>query len=243
MGTYIAKLSYQVGKGKWPDIELIESSNPQNARIGLSRNMVVDSALKNGFTHVFFLDPDHDIDRYCRLGDERAVPFFDAAWSFMRQHDGPCICAAPYCGRGPEYPVHVFVRNDAGRVVRIKREQTANLHGWFAVEGAGTGVMLIDTRVFGLLERSCAEERSLDWRSPPWFSDAWQDAYETRLLQSQDVHFCLKCRRAGVPIYVNFDCWAGHYQTECIERPGWQPPVAPPAPQLIVEGQGDECWK
>lgn len=201
-GRYYAKICNEASR--YPGLEIGEY-NPQNARIHQGRNAAVKAALEHGYDLVLMLDPDMDPDRYVGK-DPQAKPFFQTAWNLMASHDGPCICAAPYCGRSPDNNVHVFARQQDDEITRVPRWQAAEQTGWMEVEAVGTGLMLIDTDVFRLVDA-------------PWFEDVWADKEQTNLARSQDTSFCLKARKAGVPIYVNFDCWAGHFQIECVERP------------------------
>ena len=225
------------------DAQTFQVANP---RIGMMRNMAVENCRKHGITHMLFIDPDMAIDRYVRLGPQgptnRFLPFFHTAWPFMSAHGknhGPAIMAAPYCGRQPDEPVHVFVPNQENRVVRLSREKAQSLEGWHSVAAVGTGCMLIDMRVF-------------DHVDPPYFSDLFKTIYHDDLNRSQDVNFCLKCAAAKIPIYVNFSCPAGHWQYSIVEWPGTQaaPPVEqdtftspdPRVPQLREQGAGDRSW-
>jgi len=241
MGTYLLKFGTHVAKVA-PGLEL-HVLEAHNARIAMCRNMCIDRLQKGGMTHVYFLDPDMWPDAYCPdLTGEKdpiAKPFFDVAWPFLLDHNrhlGPAVVAAPYCGPGPDHLVHVFCKNERGQLVRVTRQQAATLRGWHRVEGVGTGQMLMDAGVFERLER-------------PYFTDIYADREEAILAHSQDVAFCMKCRAKGIPIYVNFDCWAKHWQNSPVGRPGFESPTSqePPlalhgnaaVPELLEVGPGD----
>ena len=204
----------------------------------MCRNICVQHARSVEATHILFLDPDMVPDAYIQ-DDPQAKPFWHVAWPFMKANPG-CVLAAPYCGRRPHEPVHCFARNKENNLVRITRDQAALLEGWYAVDAVGTGMMLIDMAVFDRFEH-------------PIFRDVFQDKTCTKLRQSQDVDFCLRCHAAKVPVYVNFSCWADHWQNSPVRRPGWKaetPPdepvslaVNPSVPVLQVVGQGDKSWQ
>ena len=143
----------------------------------------------------------------------------------------------------PHSPVHCFVRNRQSQLVRLERDRAATLTGWQKVAAVGTGLMLIDMRVFQTIHRSDA----------PYFTDTYTDPTETKLRYSQDVDFCLRCGAAGIPIYVNFSCWCTHWQLSEVHRPGYQEPPEteqpielapdPQIPVLRIDGGGDRTWK
>ena len=231
----------------------------QNSRILLNRNKIVefahqpqknDDPEKDGRkrnTHIYFLDPDHRVDAYYNSSDPEstpdAVPFFESAMEFLKEHPGN-ICAAPYAGSPPMCPIQVFSKNADGELVRLAHEQAKQLRGWHAVEACGTGVMMVDMAVFEKLKQ-------------PYFHDVYHDDRDLCLRYSQDVYFCLKAREAGIGVYVNFDCWAGHWQ-DCMVGKPWEPlvtvepgcpgePEAQPQPEqqptrLVIDGQGDPSW-
>jgi hypothetical protein len=71
----------------------------------------------------------------------------------------------------------------------LQRATLANQRGLQAVEGAGSGIMLIRRRVFERIE-------------PPWF--------ERKGELGEDFHFCLKARAAGCGVFCDFGVTAGH---------------------------------
>lgn len=245
VGTYIAKLMGTIFTklSKTEDIEIDVFTN-SNARILMMRNQIANAAVSSGCTHLLMIDPDMDPDRYV---DSGASPFFDTAWPFILKH--PCsVVGSPYVGRPPHKPVHVFGKNAKGEVVRISREQAAAMKGITAVEAIGSGLLLIDCEVFKRLPVS--------WDEGAWFDDVYKTPYKTDLLYSQDVFFCRKCRKHGIPLYCNWDAPSGHYQDCCCDWPTYDltPEQAnekaerernapPPIPELCVQGKGDVSWR
>lgn len=208
-GTWAMQFAFRLRD--FADVTEVHFFNVSNPRILLNRNICVAQAQRIKADYLLFLDPDMVPDYYVGQ-DPQAKRFWDTAWSFIKQHRG-AVCAAPYCGPPPDEAVHVFVRTDHGEVSRLPRAIAAQQQGWKAVEGVGTGLMLIDMAVFVRLDQ-------------PYFDDEYVDASRTDLYRSQDVQFCLKCRAKDVGIYVNFDAWALHYQPMLVHRPGWKPPVS-----------------
>ena len=101
--------------------------------------------------------------------------------------------------------------------------------------------------------------RFFDRLGQPYFTDTFTDQSDSQLRWSQDVYFCQQCARAGIPIFVNWDSPAGHWQLEVVEMPGWENlapdgsmnrpeselgPVGadPTVPVLRVRGTGDKSW-
>lgn len=218
-GTYVALAVQQAIKT--PGVTEVDCTVMKKARIHMARNIIVATAQDRGFSHLLMLDPDMDPDAYVGK-DPLAERFLPSALAFMQKHSGPCICAAPYRGGQPSYNTHVFVRSKSGDVARLPSEAAASLSGWWAVEGVGTGLMLISMDVFERLQK-------------PYFEDYWADDSQTELRQSQDARFCLKARHAGIPVYVNFSAWSAHFQMERVGKPGWVEPEPPAAPTLIID--------
>jgi hypothetical protein len=155
------------------------------------------------------IDPDMDVDRYVGQ-DDNAFNFFPSAWAFMKENPGT-VLAAPACCGEPEFFVNVYARTQQGGLIRIERESAAELRGWQRVGGVGTSTMLIDMSIFDKL-------------SKPYFFDRFSSYEEAGIRYTQDIAFCEKCHEVGVPIWVNFNCWAGHKKTVMIDKPGWVAP-------------------
>jgi hypothetical protein len=187
----------------------LDLHNVSQSRIGLCRNESVADAKTRGATHIWFIDPDMCPDWMVqRYG---ATPFWPGCWDFIRTM-GACVVAAPYAGMADtaSYKVHVFRREVGNRLVRLAPEEAAELTGWHRVGGVGTGCMLIDMRVFDILDRDQANGQPV-----PYFKDLYTDGTMSQLKTTQDIYFCHRLLRHKIPLYVNFDCWMGHYQN-CI---------------------------
>lgn len=242
IATWLADWAFRMRE--YPEVQSIDFFNISNPRIAMCRNACVKHAKEVNSTHILWIDPDMVLDRYLKRDREgkitgRAKPFWDEAWKFIQAHPYS-VAAAPYSGRPPHRPIHVFVKNEADQLVRVSHEEASKLTGWTQVAGVGTGAMLMDIRLFDRLEQ-------------PYFKDTFTDRSETKLHHSQDVHFCSKCEPAKIPIYVNWDCACGHWQNSVVEMPGWEasdgpeppmPPCAadPSVPLLRMHGRGDTSW-
>ena len=238
ISTWLMQFAFRL-RDDSPDIREVQFYNVGNPRILMMRNLCVKDAVAGGCSHILFVDPDMVPDKYVGR-DPTAKMFWLEAWTFIKEHPGSVV-AVPYCGPPPDEVIHVFVKNDKGDLVRLPRAAAQKLSGWKGVEAVGTGLLLADMSIFQKIPH-------------PYFDDVYLDDTKTKLHFSQDVYFCLKCREHGIPIYVNFDCWAGHDQTICVDKPGWREAMNPPAPPLplaahgtipvlTVRGQGDTRWK
>lgn len=210
IGTWLFHFGFTVAQSQ-PPIEQVFSFAVVNHRVPMCRNMCIQAARRHRASHILAIDPDMSIDRYVEgigAGDPQpgAKSFWREAWPFAVAHPGS-IVAAPYRGGHEDQPVHAFVRDQQNHLVRVRQETAARLTGWTSVEAIGAGCMLIDMAVFDKLDEA-------------YFYDTYVDKTQTDLRHSSDVEFSLRCRAAGIPLYVNWDCWCGHWQLTCTERPG-----------------------
>lgn len=223
MGTWLFHFGFTLGRHT-PELQEIFNFNINNHRVPMCRNKCATWALQHKATHILWCDPDMAIDRYVKWGPN-GIPidgtraFWLEAWPFIKAHPGS-IVSAPYRGGAPGEPVHVFVRNRQGHLVRVSHETAQAQRGWTSVEAIGAGLMLMDSSIFQRLE-------------PPFFKDTFTNQYEDELRHSSDVQFSLRCRAAGIPIYVCWDTWAGHWQNRCVEKAGFRPQPPPPVVELL----------
>jgi hypothetical protein len=244
LSLYLSALNWRMARAAPKYGVCLDTFVAQNSRILLNRGKIVEFAKSAGSTHIFFIDPDHRVDMYYShsAGPEvkqESEPFFESAFEFLRQHP-MAICAAPYAGCPPDLPIHVFAKGENGQMARLSHEQAKGLRGWQSVEAVGSGVMLIGMDVFDRMKQ-------------PYFDDVYTDEKNTCLKHSQDVHFCLEARKLGIPIFVNFNCWVGHWQ-HCLVGKPWEPMVAPEGesasdpdpytvPELAIAGEGSPTWR
>ncbi len=208
IGTQMMLLGYQIGfhNSKHPeDKTRLTISHICRDRIAVARNKAVQDATDRQATHLLMIDPDISIDHYVVAGESWARQWWPTVLSFVSEHPG-AVVAAPYTGQGYPPPVHVFDWNSEDKPRRISWEEAAIREGWQQVAAVGTGLMLIDMAVFDRME-------------VPYFDDVCSDARKVKVEITPDVYFSLKCRDAGVPIYVNWDCWCGHWQNQVVESP------------------------
>ncbi len=191
--------------------------NHRSNRVNEMRNQSVKVAREEGCTHWLTIDPDMAVDRYVQRDENRNPvgrfkPFFPTFWKFMLHRPGS-ILAAPYCGSYPDRPIHVFgKRSDTGKIGRFQHNAVEDLRGWTEAERAGCGLMMADMSVFDAID-----EAGL---GPPYFEDVYRDEYQIDSVCSSDANFCDKANKAGRKVYVNWDCWCGHWQNSVVDPPG-----------------------
>lgn len=181
--------------------------------ITMTRNMSVAYARDKKADLMMFIDddmvPDVEMSESIKAFNA-ASPFWDSSFNFWWNHDGPCIIAAPYCGAPPEEVVHVFFwkqhAKDDYSLSKFSREAAITQSGIQRAAALATGLMLIDMRVFDKL-------------TPPYFYYEWKDKTETEKTATEDVTFTRDASFAGVPLYCNWDAWAGHRKTVTVRRP------------------------
>ena len=187
--------------------------------ITMTRNRCLRQALDMGVDYVLMVDSDmcpdvHSNPRNKGLFLPDAKPFWEGAFSFALEHNGPCLVAAPYCGPPPDECVYVFhwtrrEENDPNVNIRlnmISREQAALRSGFEQVAALPTGLILIDMR-------------GVKQIPAPWFRYEWKDEHEDEKASTEDVYFTRNCSMAGIPNYVYWDAWAGHHKRKCVRKP------------------------
>jgi len=190
--------------------------------ITMTRNRAFKEAIAAGVDVLVMIDSDQIPDLYLDYG---AKPFWDASFDFLYQHydRGPCVIAAPYCGPPEDptkptqmgEPVYMFewVNNSSNpdkgyrKLAMIAREDAARRSGFESVAAAPTGLMMCDTR---LVEKAPKPLFDYEWDDPPWNSQK---------ASTEDVYFTRNCTFCGVPVYCNWDAWAGHVKSEIVGKP------------------------
>jgi hypothetical protein len=196
--------------------------------ITMNRNKSVVEARKGNWDIIVMVDSDMSPDRL--LGHTAdAKPFWDTAFDFLYRHypKGPAAIAAPY-GGPPDYEnVYVFTwrNHETGhldetdaKLAAFTREEAAVRTGIEDVGALPTGLIMWDTRIFELTEPKKPGEDS-------WFYYEYNDIYQSSKASTEDVTATRDISLVGTqvlgynPIYVAWDCWAGHHKAKCVTRP------------------------
>lgn len=181
--------------------------------ITLGRNRCLLVAEKHNIDFVLMIDSDLAPDLL--VGDDpKALPFWPTAWEFVTKHEGPCVIAAPYCGPPPiENPFLFRFENQQSdhpgidfKLTQFTRHEAAVAVGIERVAALPTGLMLIDMRAVKNLRH-------------PRFYYEWTDETQAFKASTEDVTFSRDLALAGVPLWVAWDCWAGHVKRKIVGKP------------------------
>lgn len=184
--------------------------------VDMSRNRALRHALDNNVDFAIFVDADMYPD-YEQSNPELApdaLPFFPHALDFAIDHKTPCCVGAPYCSQPPEEMVLVMrwrqqeTHDPDGQIKMDKytREETIGLTGFEQVAALPTGLLLIDMRAIREMP-------------PPWFSYQFTDPERTKKASTEDVVFTRDLSLCGVPQYVFWNAWAGHWKAKLVTKP------------------------
>ena len=146
--------------------------NPKGSILSKSRNVIVQRALEMGASHILFIDTD--------------MTFPAQTLEMLLAHEKPvvaCNCATKSIPANPT--ARLF---DYQKVAGPPLYTTPKTNDLTEVWRVGTGVMLIDTSVFELVDA-------------PYFEILWKE--EINDYQGEDWTFCEKLEKAGIPIYVD----------------------------------------
>lgn len=192
--------------------------------ITMTRNRAIRLAKRDGVDILLMIDSDMSPDLYHKaLPDAR--PFWDTSFDFLyrRWDAGPRIILAPYCGPPPgelqsgEEMVYVFhwdydQTDEQRRRVSLKaysRHEAGQRSGMEEVAAGPTGLIMLDLRLTD----------NPDVRLP-WFDYEWEDPpYNTKKATTEDVYFTRNCSLAGIPVFCNWDAWAGHVKPVVVGKP------------------------
>lgn len=146
--------------------------NPHGSLLPLSRHRVVEKALKVGATHVLFVDTDQNFPPYTLevlLAHQEKIVACNIATK--------CVPSNPTARDfDPNKP--------GGKMVFCEDHQDGLRRVW----RVGTGVMLIDCKVFRRIPE-------------PWFEVRWDEGLKE--YRGEDWTFCEKLEMADIPIHVD----------------------------------------
>jgi hypothetical protein len=194
-----------------PRVDKVHYGRFDDTPITMTRNLAVERAKEAGADYLVMIDNDMSPDIPV-LG---AKPFWESTMEFMLNHNGPCIVTAPYCGPPPRCNIYVFqwanwMNNSAQPDIKLDqftREQAAQLSGIQRVGAAPTGICIIDMRTFKKLK-------------PPYFYYEWADKeLQHQKASTEDVTFTRDADMLGIPVYCNWDAWAGHWKRYRVDKP------------------------
>lgn len=194
---------------------------------------------------------DSDQHPLLHRGENWYKPFWETAFNAIYEHydKGPLIVGAPYCGppNGTEN-VYVFYQENKGirddetafSIEAYPRTWAAQLQGLQECIALPTGLILIDMRIFDMMEPDPRSHRQIleDVRdkkldidtalrclSGGWFYYEWKNQYAAEKVSTEDVtftrdaaHVCLQ-KLGYNPLRCAWDSWIGHHKPWCVGKP------------------------
>jgi len=170
----------------------------------VARNVLVEECRKLKADVLFQLDDDMAPD----------PKFFEAALKFLLNHDGPAVLACPYVTAPPREDVLVFewasgqshTAESPWAVTNIVREDAARRTGIEEVANVGTGCIAFKMSCFDKID-------------PPHFDYTYEDERHLKVIETEDCQFGRRAHFAGIPLYVSWDHWAGHWKQKRASKP------------------------
>lgn len=153
--------------------------------VGLARDAIVDRALRTGCDYIFFFD------------DDMAFP--RSAFLKLFRHRKPFVTALSFTSREPIAPVLYRFYSKWNQQKRMEEVWSEPMFDYpedelFRIDGCGTGVILLSAEIFKKIPS-------------PWFSGSQGSVGE-------DVHFSMRCRQAGIPIFCDSSVKTIHVPNE-----------------------------
>lgn len=246
-----------------PRIGGFDSGTFSDTPITMTRNAAVLAARKAGADVLILCDSDQHPHLHADLPDFK--PFVQSSFDFLyeRWDRGPTAICAPYRGNPPQENMFVFrfepITGDYGDETRYRldqytRQEAAKMRGIQECGAGPTGLIMIDMRLFPLIEPVRMSKREILVQvqsgkmtvsdaernlSEGWFYYQWKDGYATEKASTEDVTFTRDVSLAGQlkygynPLFCNWDSPIGH----------WKPYCVPGRPSLLVTQEIAENFK
>ena len=157
------------------DQQQLRVHNKKSSMLANSRQQMVTAALKQGATHLLFIDSDQTFpaDLVPRLlAHEERVVACNVATKMLPP--GPTAR-----NKGGTHGVPIYTHPRSGGLEEVWR--------------VGTGIMLIDMKVF----------KREPMKTGPWFTGRWHE--ELQMYRGEDWAFCERLQEAGIPIFIDHD--------------------------------------
>lgn len=186
-----------------------------SSRIILNRNTTIQAAKKRNCRWVLMCDPDMSPDVYAgSIEGQREFLLPSLAWArlWYHQHGRGCVVGAPASCGPPSFKLNIFGITAEGEMKQLEENDLPAEPSFEAIAAIGTGLILIDMKVF-------------DHLPVPYFNDEYRDREMTQVATGQDIYFGRECNRHGISVFANWYSWAGHWKTCCLGRPGWPEPM------------------
>ena len=167
-------------------------------RTDLARNRFAVHLLQSDFTHLVMLDLDHihPLDIVQRL----MVNFV--------KHPEVKVVGGLNFRRGEPFDPCAYVKGDDGRFYPMSEWDT----GLLRVDAVGTGCIAIAREVFEIIQ-------------PPWFYNDYSKVMDD-VWPGEDMGFCLKCRDAGIDLYVDTTITSPHLIDAVVDEEAYRAYIA-----------------
>lgn len=180
--------------------------------ITMTRNKACRIALEHNVDFLLMIDNDVVPDWHA------SRPFWDSSFQFLVDFKQPAIVAAPYCGPPPLENIYVF-RWRTHESDKPDDEMDVSLQQYTREEAFDrVGIEEVAALPTGLLLMSVAVLKN-PRLTKPWFCYEYTDDYCTEKATTEDVYFTRNASLAGIPVFCNWDSWAGHIKKKVVGKP------------------------
>lgn len=233
-----------------PRIGHVHFDHESDTPVTMIRNDYVLKARKAGAEFLLMVDSDQSPNKH--KTEPWFKPFWETSFEYALQHydKGPLVIGAPYCGPPGDVGENVYVFHFEnfgvhGDETNFKLEQypramAAQLTGIQECAALPTGMILIDMRIFEMIEPSQKSKRqvleefkdgkidiatALREITEGWFYYEWENGYAAKKASTEDVTFTRDVAIAGMhklgynPLRCNWDCWIGHHKPYNVGKP------------------------
>lgn len=165
----------------------------------VARNCLVQVAREHRVDFLYMLDEDSSPN----------YDFFKHAFQFLINQPKPSVIGCPYLSGDGEVQVYRFIPahspdpvQPAWKILRVPRADAFVRTGQERIASIGTHTICYDMRVF-------------DQISQPYFRYSYEPNH-TALAETEEMYCHRNLMQCGVPIWVSWDHWSGHWKPQRI---------------------------
>lgn len=166
----------------------------------VARNQLVKLAQEQDVDFLWMIDSDCHPD----------PAFFESSFHFLRTAPEPSVIAAPYVSGNGDVMVFECTTPQVSReyldiwnLTWIPRGDAFRRDGIERVASIGTHLIAYDMRVFQKIKK-------------PYYQYLFNEDH-TALTETEDCHCHRQLFNAGVPMYCDWDHWAGHFKSQLLK--------------------------
>ncbi len=161
--------------------------------ITTARNSIVKQAIEGGYDYLFMMDTDQVYP------SNTFVKLMEDSIT----HNAPVCCIYVHRRYPPYEPI--LLRGELGQYKHVPDEECFS-GGLVPVDATGAAGMLLDMSIFNTIKE-------------PWFEFSKTDKGAP---VGEDIFFCHKLRKAGIPIFVDTSVKVGHIIEQVVDRTFYQ---------------------